>query len=332
MSSPKVSVIIINYNGQELLEKCLESLFKVDYDDYEVILVDNNSSDGSLKYVTKNFESIITIKLNENKGFAEPNNIGVKIAKGDFLLFLNNDTIVTPKFISELVSASQIYPDTAIYQSLLLKLDNEIDSSGDFIDSMGVCFNSTVPITQPREISSARGACMMIKHDVFDKLEGFDEKFFATFEDVDLGWRAWIAGYKVMVIPKSVIYHIGGKTHSAMTNTISFHGLKNQLAMKITNFESYFSLKSMMQFFMIYGIRELKIIFDYKTKGFTSMTSTEYEEKIAKNPNLKVIIKAILWIVSNPIYLIKKRHKVNSLRKYSTKQLQEMNVLCNDIR
>ena len=242
MSSPKVSVIIVNYNGKELLEKCLESLFKVNYDNFEIILVDNNSSDGSLEYVTKNHSSVIIIKLSENKGFAEPNNIGAKITKGEFLLFLNNDTIVTPEFISELVSAAQTYPDVAICQSLLLKPDGKIDSSGDFIDSMGVCYNSTINITQPREISSARGACMLIKHDVFNKLEGFDEKFFATFEDVDLGWRAWIAGYKVMVIPKSVIYHISGKTHSAMENTISFHGLKNQLAMKITNFEFFCQL------------------------------------------------------------------------------------------
>ena len=99
MLSPKVSVIIVNYNGKKLLEKCLESLFKVEYDNFEVIVVDNNSTDDSVQFITKIYPSIIIIKLDSNKGFAEPNNLGAKIAKGDFLLLLNNDTIVTPNFI-----------------------------------------------------------------------------------------------------------------------------------------------------------------------------------------------------------------------------------------
>ena len=103
MSLPKVSIIIVNHNGKTLLEKCLESLFKVNYENFEVILVDNNSTDDTVEFVTKNHPSIILLKLNSNKGFAEPNNIGSKIATGKYLLFLNNDTIVTPSFISEMV-------------------------------------------------------------------------------------------------------------------------------------------------------------------------------------------------------------------------------------
>ena len=103
MSFPKVSVIIVNYNGKALLEKCLESLAKVNYENFEIILVDNNSTDGTVEFVTKTYPSIIIIKLDSNRGFAEPNNIGAKIASGKYLLFLNNDTIVTPNFISEMV-------------------------------------------------------------------------------------------------------------------------------------------------------------------------------------------------------------------------------------
>ena len=103
MSSPKISVIIVNYNGKELLQKCLESLFKIDYNNFEVILVDNNSTDGSVEFVTKSYPNIIVIKLDSNKGFAEPNNVGAKIAKGEYLLFLNNDTITTTNFISEMI-------------------------------------------------------------------------------------------------------------------------------------------------------------------------------------------------------------------------------------
>ena len=88
MSSPRISVIIVNYNGKELLRECLESLFKIDYNNFEVILVDNNSTDGSMEFVTKSYPNIIVVKLDSNKGFAEPNNVGAKIAKGEYLLFL----------------------------------------------------------------------------------------------------------------------------------------------------------------------------------------------------------------------------------------------------
>ena len=142
MLLPKVSVIIVNYNGKELLEKCLDSLFKVEYDNFEVLIVDNNQSDNSIEFITKNYPSIIIIKLDSNKGFAEPNNIAAKIAKGDYLLLLNNDTVVTLNFISEMIKSLEHDKTIGICQSLLLKPDGSVDSSGDFIDKLGVAYNS----------------------------------------------------------------------------------------------------------------------------------------------------------------------------------------------
>jgi GT2 family glycosyltransferase len=332
MSSPKVSVIIINYNGKELLETCLESLFKIDYDNFEVILVDNNSTDGTIEFVTKNYSSIIIIKLDSNKGFAEPNNISAKIAKGDYLLFLNNDTVVTPDFISKMIKVVENDKKIAICQSLLLKLDGSIDSSGDFIDKLGVVYNSKTKIDEIREISSARGASMLIRKKIFDELGGFDKKFFVSFEDVDLGWRAWILGYSVILIPTSVVYHIGGTTIEKMKSEIAFHGFKNQLSMKLTNFELKFAIKNTILFFLIYGFREFRIWFDYKIKGSTTLTSTNYEKKIAEKPSMFVIIKSLLWLCRNFGYLFKKYQKINSQRILSTHNLQRMKIISNEIQ
>ena len=327
MDLPKISIVIVNYNGKHHLEKCLESLSKIDYTNTEIIIVDNNSTDDSIDFVSKNFPDIILIKLNENKGFAEPNNIASKVASGDLLLFLNNDTIVTPSFVSELVKPIQQNSNVGICQSLLLKPDESIDSSGDFIDNLGVVYNSKTEISKIREISSARGASMMIKKNIFEQLEGFDEKFYFSFEDVDLSWRCWIAGYKVLVIPKSIVYHLGGQTYQKVKNKMAFHGFKNQLSMKITNFESSLAIKNMMKFFIIYGIRELKIWFDYKIFGKTKLSSTKYENNIASSPSFKIIFNSIWWIFCNQKYLTQKRRKVNSSRKVSTKQLEKMNIL-----
>lgn len=332
LNVPLVSIIIINYNGKSYLEKCLESIKKIKYDNLEIIVVDNNSTDGTMEFLAQNYPSIITLKLDKNYGFAKPNNVAAKIAKGDFLLFLNNDTEVTPNFLTELVQVLVGNDQIGICQSLLLKPNGEIDSSGDFIDTIGVVYNSKEPIDKIREISSARGASMIIRKELFLDLEGFDEQFFVSFEDVDLGWRTWIKGYKVAINPKSVVYHHGGKTHDSIKDEISFHGLKNQLSMKITNFEMKYSISSLLKFFIIFGIRELKILLDYKIKGKTAMTSTKYEDTIAAKPNINAILKALFWIISNSKYLRNKRKKIHGYRKISTRELQKMNVLSNTQR
>ena len=329
MSSPKVSIIIVNYNGKELLQKCLDSLLNVKYDNFEIILVDNNSTDGTVEFITKNHPSIILIKLDSNKGFAEPNNIAAKIAKGEYLLFLNNDTVVTPNFIFEMVKVMETDKKIAICQSLLLKPDGSVDSSGDFIDHLGVVYNSKTEIDEIREVSSARGASMLVRSDIFEKLDGFDQKFFVTFEDVDLCWRSWILGYRVLIIPTSIVYHEGGITIKKIKSEIAFHGFKNQLAMKITNFEPILAMRNMMLFFGIYGIRELKIWLDYTISGSTKLSSTEYEDNIAPKPSFKVIAKSIFWILSNYGYLLKKQRTINKNRVYSTTILKKMNIIHN---
>jgi len=332
MQLPKVSIIIVNYNGKTLLEKCLESVFKIDYKNTEVIVVDNNSTDDTVEFVTNNYPSIILLKLNSNKGFAEPNNIAAKIATGKYLLFLNNDTIVTSNFISEMIPVIENDEQIAICQSLLLKPDGNIDSSGDFIDKMGIVYNSKTKTDEIREISSARGACMLMRKKIFDKLGGFDEKFFFSFEDVDLSWRSWILGYKAVVVPQSIVYHSAGKTSSKLKSEAAFHGLKNQLAMKITNFEPRFALRSLLLFFFVYGSREIKIWFDYRIKGSTTMTSTNYESKTAENPSIKIVIKSLSWVFKNIGYLHRKHNRVNENRVMSTSHLEKIRIISNQIQ
>ena len=331
MPSPKVSVIIVNYNGKTLLEQCLESLFKVNYDNFEVILVDNNSTDKTVEFVTKKYPLIILIKLDSNKGFAEPNNMGAKIAKGKYLLFLNNDTVVTPNFISEMIKVVENNKKIAICQSLLLQSDGSIDSSGDFIDGLGVVFSSKEIPNKIQKISSAKGASLLIRKQTFTDLGGFDKKFFATFEDVDLGWRTWILGYDVVIAPKSIVYHLGGQTISKIKPEIAFHGFKNQISMKITNFETNLVFKKLSLFFIKYGLRELKIWLDYSLTGTTRLTPTKYEKKIASKPSISTILKSLFWILTNSRYLIRKHHEINSKRVRQTKKLEELGVICNNI-
>ena len=168
---------------------------------------------------------------------------------------------------------------------------------------------------------------MIIRKEIFEKLGGFDEKFFISFEDVDIGWRAWILGYKVMMVPRSIVYHMGGQTIKNLKKEIEFHGLKNQISMKITNFESNLVIKNLIKFFVIYGFRELRIKLDYLFRGKTSLTATKHEEKIAQNINFSTILRSIIWIFKNSKYLRKKHRIVNSSRNMKTEDLIKLGVI-----
>jgi len=313
---PLVSIIIVNYNGKTYLEKCLNSLMKVKYPKFEVILVDNNSEDDSLEFVKNNFPSVIILKLSKNYGFAEPNNMGAKIAKGEFLLFLNNDTIVTPNFITESIKVALKDKQIAILQSLLLKSDKEVDSSGDFIDIFGRAYSSRKLPSKVDYILSARGASMLVRKEIFWKLGGFDEKFFVSFEDVDMGWKAWISGYKVVIVPSSVVFHYSGKTISKLKEEIQFHGAKNTLLLKLINFEWKFALKSIFVLFLVTFMRRV----------FRISVISDPEEAPPLPPT-KIIFRAVLWVMKNWKYVLTRKRKINSIRVRSTKDLIELGLI-----
>jgi len=316
---PLVSLIIVNFNGKSNLEKCLNSLKNVNYENFEIILVDNNSTDNSVEFVQKNFTSTKIIKLDKNYGFAKSNNLGAKNAKGKFLLFLNNDTIVSTNFITEMIQVMKQNPAIAICQSLLLKPNGSVDSSGDFIDTLGRAFSSKKKLAEITNILSARGAAMLVNKEIFCELDGFDEKFFASFEDVDLGWRAWILGYQVVLVPNSVVYHTGGQTIKNLKDEIKFHGVKNSLILRLTNFEFFYAFKSIIILFFV--------TFSRKFFGVSIIKDPETSPPL---PSYKLISKGVLWIFKNRKYVFSKYRKVNSKRILSTKKLIEMGLIKTD--
>jgi len=313
---PLVSIIIVNYNGKEHLSKCLESLSKIEYSNFEMILVDNNSTDDSIEFVKNNYPSIIIIKLEKNYGFAEPNNIGAKNSKGELLLFLNNDTIVTSNFVKEMVDVISSKEKIAICQSLLLKPNGEVDSSGDFVDNLGRAYSSREKKSEITEILSARGASMMVKTQAFWDLGGFDKKFFVSFEDVDLGWRAWLWGYKVVLAPKSIVYHYGKQTIKKQIKEIELHAVKNSIILRLANFEISFALKSIMVLFFVTMMRRIFHI---------SVISDP--EPSPPLPSIRTILDGAYWVFKNFGYILNKRKLVNSRRIESTMSLKTKGLI-----
>jgi len=315
ISLPLVSIIIVNYNGKKYLEKCLDSLKKITHSNTEIILVDNNSTDDSIEFVKNEYPNVIIIKLDKNYGFAEPNNIGAKNSQGEYLLFLNNDTEATPNFITELLSNTEKDPKIAICQSLLLKPNGDIDSAGDFVTEQGRAYSSKNLQNKPTPILSARGAAMIIKKDKFNELGGFDSDYVLSFEDVEIGWKAWILGYQVKVIPSSIVYHHGGSTIKQLGPLVTFHGLKNLLSLVTTHYET--------------SLVGWKIIqtFGYLIGRFLGIISSNEKNSTNFTIDKKNVMKAIFWYFRNFRMIWYKHKALNTKRIKSTKDLEKIGVI-----
>lgn len=253
MTEPFVSIIIVNYNGKHHLLECLKSIQEIDYPDHEVLLVDNASSDDSIQFVGRNFPFVRIISLQKNYGFAEGSNIGAKNAKGEYIVFLNNDTKVDKKWLSELVKEITQDNSIATCGSKILFYDgNRINHAGASITLLGNAYDIGFGEEDNGEfdkkgfVGSTCGGSMILRKNVFEDLGGFDPEYFACSEDVDLCLRAWIYGFKNMYVPASIVYHKYGETLGKRQSAWRIYFCqKNRLVNIFKNFETLNIIKSL---------------------------------------------------------------------------------------
>jgi N-acetylglucosaminyl-diphospho-decaprenol L-rhamnosyltransferase len=233
--TPAISVIVLNYNGRQWLEPCLAALAaQADAPDFETLLVDNGSTDGSIGFVAARFPSVRIVDNGRNLGFAGGNNAGARAAVGDTLVFLNNDTIPAVDWLARLHAASIAAPDRDLVTSRIVFLDRPdiVDSAGDGYLRAGGAFKHghgayVAGFMSSREVFGACGAAFLIRRGVFERLNGFDEDFFMVYEDVDLSYRARLDGYLCWYAADAVVRHAGSGTLGVMSATAVFHGQRN---------------------------------------------------------------------------------------------------------
>ena len=319
-SLPFVSIIIINYNGIKYIRNCIQSILGSDYSNFEVIIVDNNSTDKSIDIVEMEFNHdlrIKTIRSNKNLGFAAGNNLGVQYAKGKFLALVNIDTIVDVRWLTEMIRLMEYDNTIGVAQPKLLSLANNLiyDSAGDYIDFFGNNFRLGGEWNEEdngqydtiHEIFSARGAALVTTKEIVENIGLFDEDFFMTFEDIDFCWRARLYGKRVVFAPKSIVYHEGRGITSkdrVVVNRLDMHGFKNIRMCMIKNYDFMHMMK--------YGI--FSMIADITT-GFFLLEPfiTQTDDKSAR---IGAKLRAYLWILSNAKKLVYKRqHIQNNIRK-----------------
>lgn len=246
---PQISVVILNYNTSELLEKFLPSVLASDYPNFEVVLADNNSDDNSVNLVQEKFPNVKIIETGGNYGYAGGYNKALRDLKSDYFVLLNSDVEVSATWLSEMMKSIDNNNWQAVQPKILdynRKSHFEYAGAcGGFIDFLGYPFcrgrmldnleEDSGQYDEDVEIFWATGAALMIQSSVFWEAGGLDEDFFAHMEEIDLCWRIKNLGYKIGVSHKAEVYHIGGGTLSKQNSRKTYLNFRNGLVLLIKN-------------------------------------------------------------------------------------------------
>ncbi len=232
--TPRISVIIVNFNGRLLLGEALEGLRHQSFRDFEIIIVDNGSSDGSAEFIAREFPHARLIALDRNTGFAGGNNVAISCARGEFIALLNSDAVPEPDWLNELVAAAQRHPDASFFASQveLFYEPGLLDSAGDGISTAGTVFRRghrrrPVNYAQEEYVFGAQACAAFYRRSAFDQIGLFDEDFFCVYEDADWSVRAQLAGLKCVYVPVARVRHRGGSTLGRFSAAYVYYGQRN---------------------------------------------------------------------------------------------------------
>ena len=212
---PRVSLVVLNWNGREHSAQCLQSLVELEYpgDRLEIILWDNGSIDGSAVFLRSRFPSVRIISSETNLGFAEGNNRAAAEARHEWVAFINNDVRVPPDWLRHLASRLRAHPEARCIASRIMNWDGTaIDFVGGSMNFYGHGFQpgfgeSRSIIDVERRVLFACGGALLIRRDLFLEVGGFDPSYFLFFEDIDLGWRLNLLGHDVWYTPEATVFH-----------------------------------------------------------------------------------------------------------------------------
>lgn len=245
------SIIIVTWNGLEHLKEFLPSVLETDYEQFEIIIADNASTDGTREWIQKHAPSCRIVTFSENHGYCGGNNRAVPYADGNILLFLNNDVRVDPSWLTHLNQAFSETSAAIVQPRVRSHLNPEYfeyaGAAGGLIDRLGYPFcrgrlfdnveKDEGQYNKRTEIFWASGAAFAIRKEIFTELSGFDEEFEFHMEEIDLCWNAWNKGYKTLYEPQSIVYHLGGGSMPMGSPRKVYYNYRNSLLMLTKNLD-----------------------------------------------------------------------------------------------
>lgn len=237
MPKPRFSVIVVNFNGLSFLQSCINALAAQEFQDFEVIIADNASSDGSIGVLeTRDLEQCRILKNAENLGFARGNNEAIQFARGEWLVLLNPDTVAKADWLAKVDEGIRRNPSATMFACTQYRLN-----SNDILDGVGDAYlifgfpwrggfgHGVRKLPQEGECFSPCGASAVLHADTFRAHGGFDERFFCYCEDVDLGFRMRLAGEHCVYLPNAAVYHVGSGISERHSGFAIYHGTRNRI-------------------------------------------------------------------------------------------------------
>lgn len=296
-----VSVVIVNYNGRRFLKACLDSISSQSAQNYEIILVDNNSKDDSVDFVKRNYPHVKVIQCSENHGFAKGNNIGVGNSKGRYIILLNNDTKVEYNFVEYLYKELSSKSEYGAVSASMYDGHNPVDLSLGGVSVLGYCLESKIfEIVPDTFLVGLAGG-------IFDRTKipiPFDDDYFLYYEDIYFAWLNKLKGYRTFVTLDTLVWHYGSGTAGKRTRIKVFFGERNRI-MNIILFYSNSTLIKLLPLILLNMIiAPLRALLVYRRETYV----TEY-------------LKGYLWILTHFGLVMEKRWKIQAQRRVSDEDI-----------
>ncbi len=315
---PLVSVLVLNYNGKKFLDDCFQTVLAATYPNFEVIMIDNLSTDDSVAYTESNYPDVHIFQNGVNGGFSLAYNNSFKIAKGKYYVILNNDVSVEKDWLEPLVEEAEKDPKVGALQPKLVSMiePNKFEyagASGGFMDKYGY------PFTRGRVIDTIEedkgqyddivrlfwttGAAMFVRAETLGKTGGMDVDFVHHMEEIDLCYRINLVGYKLKVVPKSLVYHYGGGIISYDSYKKLYWNHRNSVFMMLKNLETK----------NLFTIIPARILLDLMTAGW-SLATLNFKR-------IGALIHAYFWLLVHPAMILRKRKEVKKVRTIGDKEI-----------
>lgn len=288
MMNPRVAVVILNYNTREFLEEFLPSVKATDYDNLEIVVADNASTDDSVSFVKEHHSDVTLIQLDTNYGFTGGYNRSLKQVEADYYVLLNSDVEVTPGWLRPMVNLAESDQRIAAVQPKLRAYKNRqqfeyAGAAGGFIDLYGFPFcrgrifdsleDDQGQYDDNKQVFWATGAALLIRADLYHESGGLDEDFFAHMEEIDLCWRLQNRGHQIWVCPQSVVYHVGGGTLQKSNPRKTYYNFRNGLILLLKNLPGNRLFFIICMRLLIDHVAAYRFLFQGKTGDFKAIAA-----------------------------------------------------------